>query len=63
MLTGTTLVACVPHVGLGVVETERLDPDEDLARGRDRIGQFGDGQYFRAAVGGDDDGFHAMTLS
>ena len=46
------------HVGLGVVQAERGDPDQDLPGRGDRVGQLSDGEHFRGTVGGDDDGFH-----
>jgi len=55
--------APVAHVGLGVVQAERPDPDQDLVLGGHRIWQLGDGQYLRAAMGRDDDGLHVGILS
>jgi hypothetical protein len=41
-----------------MVQAERPDPDQYLPGRRDRVGKLGDGQHFRAAVSGDDDGLH-----
>lgn len=46
------------HVGLGVVEAERLDPDQYVSRRGHGVGQVGDAENLGTAVGGDGDGLH-----
>jgi len=45
-----------------VIQAEGPDADENLALGGHRVGQLADREYLRAAVFGDDDGFHAQTF-